>query len=58
MPTPPPDEPITKVTLNLYTRDLVDLKRWEANWSTFAREIVHEYCQRHRSKERAYVLRD
>jgi hypothetical protein len=48
MPTPPPEWPITKCTLNLFSHDLADLRRWEENWSTKVRELIHSYCQEKR----------
>ncbi len=44
VPTPSLDEPISKVTLNLYSRDIEDLRRWEMNWSAVVRDLVKSYC--------------
>lgn len=49
MPTPPLEEPTTKVTLNIFTRDLEALKRIGA-WSVLVREIVHEWMENERGK--------
>lgn len=51
MPTLPLEEPTTKVTLNIFTRDLEALKRIGA-WSALVREIVHEWMENERGKQR------
>lgn len=43
MPTPPLEEPITKVTINLFTSDVEWLKRNEDHWTAIVRELVHKY---------------
>jgi hypothetical protein len=41
MPTPTIDEPIQKVTLNLFTSDIDWLKRHHGQgWTTYIRELV------------------
>jgi uncharacterized protein (DUF4415 family) len=52
MPNPPSDEPLTKVTLNLFTRDLQRLQRQEGHgWSTKVRQLVRDYLRRTKSDE-------
>lgn len=49
MPTPTIDEPITKVTLNLYTRDVEWLKKAQGQgWTTYIREVVRAKVREHR----------
>lgn len=52
MPTPPLEEPTSKVTLNLFTRDIDDLKKIEGQWTTKVREIVHAYMEKQRGSKR------
>lgn len=56
MPTPPLEETITKVTLNLYTRDLADLRRLEDNWSSKVRELIRIHCNAVRLERRNMMI--
>lgn len=39
-----PDEPLTKVTLNLYTKDVEEMGvRYGHGWSTMVRSLVHAH---------------
>jgi len=54
MPTPPLDEPATKVTLNLYDRDIEFLKQnapMGMGWSPYLRELVHAMIKRMRENK-------
>ena len=44
MPTPPLEEPTTKVTMLLWSRDVAFLKRKYPNYTTKVRELVRAYC--------------
>jgi hypothetical protein len=47
-----PDEPLTKVTLNLYTKDVEFLsRRFEYGWSVAIRDEVRKMCNRLRKGE-------
>ena len=47
MPTPPLPEPGKKVTLLLYEKDVVEMKRrWGQGWTTQLREVLHEFLKR------------
>lgn len=43
MPTPPLEEPTTKSTINLFTKDVEWLKRHEDHWTSAIRELVRKY---------------
>jgi hypothetical protein len=44
VPMPPSEEPLRKVTLNLFEKDIHDLKRVdEYGWTSLVRMIVREY---------------
>lgn len=46
MPTPTLEEPITKITLNLFTTDYKELKKvYGAGWSTRVREVVRNHLR-------------
>ena len=46
MPTPTLDEPITKVTLNLWSSDHAELKRiYGDGWSSRVREIIRKHLR-------------
>lgn len=43
MPNPGSEEPLTKVTLNLFTKDLEELRTREGHgWSTWVRNLVRQ----------------
>ena len=44
MPTPPLEEPTSKVTLNLFTADLAWLRKNEDHWTATVRELVKRYA--------------
>jgi hypothetical protein len=47
MPTPRAPEPITRCTVNLYTRDAATLKaRYGQGWSGKVRALVREYLRK------------
>jgi len=46
-----PGEPLTKVTLNLYTEDVEELNvHLGHGWSTTVRELVHEHLAKFRKQ--------
>lgn len=46
MPTPQLEEPIQKVTLNLFTRDVEQFKRrYGQGWTSQVREVVRRNCR-------------
>lgn len=47
------DEPITKVTLNLYTRDVEMMRKRYANYTEEIRRIVHREMELKRKLDRA-----
>jgi hypothetical protein len=45
-----PEEPLTKVTLNLFTSDVEELKKTSGyGYTTKIRELVRQYCKTSRS---------
>lgn len=47
MPNLPTDEPLTKVTLNLFTKDLAELKRREGyGWTGVVRSLVRRHLKK------------
>ena len=53
MPQPPAEEPLTKVTLNLFTADLDYIKRtYGQGWSTLLRELIREAVNARRNSRR------
>lgn len=51
MPTPPLEEPATKITLNVFTSDLERLKKiWGPGWSVVIRDLLREYVRKHYGK--------
>lgn len=52
MPTPT-EEPLTKVTLNLFTKDVEYLRRW-GDYTVGIRNIVHREVARLREAEDTY----
>jgi hypothetical protein len=44
-----PEEPLTKITLHLFSRDVADLKRWVGpGYQVYIRNVVREYCKNRR----------
>jgi hypothetical protein len=55
MPNPGSEEPLTKVTLNLFTKDLEQIRATEGyGWSTWIRNLVRQAL----SKTRRFNERD
>ncbi len=51
MPAYPSDEPLRKVTLNLFDRDVLDLKKVdEYGWTSLVRMIIREYLVKRRMR--------
>lgn len=47
-----PGDPLLKVTLNLYTEDVRQLKfRYGFGWSAHARDAIHEYLHKMKTIE-------
>ena len=45
-----PDDPLVKVTLNIYEADAEELRtRYGHGWSTVVRRLVHEHLSRSRT---------
>ena len=49
MPNPGSDEPLTKITLNIFTKDLKEIKRIAERgpqpWTAWLREGIREYLE-------------
>lgn len=44
------DEPLRRVTLNLYEEDCLDLERWVGHgWTERVRQEIHHMCNRQRA---------
>ena len=55
MPTPPLEEPTTKITINVFTADLEALKRSHGpGWSTIIRELLRNHAYSLRKYDRMF----
>jgi hypothetical protein len=45
MPTPPAEEPITKITFNAFTKDAKALKALGQGWSSILRQLLRAYME-------------